>query len=228
MAMHRRRSSRAPRSAVGAGGEVGSAPVRRPHRRLLDLRLWLGVALILGAMAIGARVLSSGTATVTVWRASHDLAVGSVPQVEPAVVALDGRESAYLPAVTPPAGRMRQSVAAGALVPATAVGAVVPEATRLVTVPVEPMHAPIGLAAGDIVDVWATPDTTTTAAPPNPTPVLSGIRVEQVDRDVDGLRGEVPVVLAVDATQVAQLVAASRGTITLVLMPLRSQASGPA
>jgi hypothetical protein len=228
MVMSRRRGRRAVPAHAGAGAMAPAMPAAGQRRRLLDLRLWLGVALILVSMLVGAQVLSSGTQTVTVWRASRDLAVGAVPEVQPAVVALDGLESAYLPAVAPPAGRMRQEVAAGALVPATAVGAAVPATTRLVTVPVEPMHAPIGLAAGDIVDVWSTPEATSAAAPPNPTPVLSGIRVEQVDREADGLRGEVPVVLAVDAAQVAQVVAAARGTITLVLTPLPSQAAGPA
>lgn len=203
------------------------ASASRP-RRLLDLRLWLGVALILASMAVGARVLSSGTATVTVWRAAHDLSVGALPEVEPAVVSLDGGEHAYLTAAQAPTGRMRQAVAAGALLPASAVGADLPDTTRLVTVPVEPLHAPIGLAAGDVVDVWATAQASSSTARPSPVPVLSGVRVEEVDRDADGLRGELPVVLAVDAAQVAQLVAAARGTITLVLQPLAAQAAGPA
>ena len=70
--------------------------IRGKRRRLRDLRVWLGLALILGSMFLGAFVLSSGNQTNNVWRATRDLAVGSVPEVESVTLALGDAASTYL------------------------------------------------------------------------------------------------------------------------------------
>jgi len=196
-------------------------PARRARWR--DLRLWLGLMLIVASMFAGAKVISSGTSTVTLWRAAKDLAIGTVPEVEPVAVSLGGAATAYLAATSIPEGRMRYPIAAGALIPVNAVGAAIPVSTRLVTIPVEPMRMPVGLAAGDVVDVWAAPANPNESSPLAPSPVLRNIRIATVDYEGDGLRGELPVVLDVTDAQVPQLIAAARGAISLVLVPLEAQ-----
>ncbi len=193
----------------------------RTGARWTDLRLWLGLALILGSMFAGAFLLSAQEQSIAVWRASVDLAVGDVPQVEPVSVRLDDSASAYLTTSSRPQGRMRVPVQAGALLPAAAVGAADPSQDRLVTVAVDALHAPMDLTAGDVVDVWATSDDT--AHPLPPTLVLAEAHVQAVDRENVGIGGEIPVVLAVDRLQTASIIAASGGHISLVEVPLSAQ-----
>lgn len=189
--------------------------------RWTDLRLWLGLALMVGSMFAGAFVLSANEQSITVWRASADLAVGDVPQVEPVSVRLDDAASAYLRTSSAPQGRMRVPVQAGALLPAAAVGGEDSTNGRLVTVPVDALHAPVGLAAGDVVDVWATSDDREDRLPP--TLVLASAHVQAVDRENAGVGGEIPVVLEVERDQAAPIIAASRGRIWLVKVPLSAQ-----
>ena len=203
---------------------AGTALAAGPSARWTDLRLWLGLALIVGSMLAGAYVLSADDQSVTVWRASSDLAVGDLPQVEPVTVRLGDASSAYLSATTQPQGRMRVPVQAGALVPAAALGAAESTQSRLVTVAVDALQAPVGLAAGDVVDVWATPDDKASSAAPSM--ILAQAHVQAVDRDSIGVGGEVPVVLDVDRTQSAAVIAASRGRVTLVEVPLAAQDAG--
>ncbi len=192
---------------------------RRP--RWSDLRLWLGLLLILGSMFAGAYLLSADEESVSVWRASADLAVGDVPQVEPVLVRLGAASTAYLATTDTPIGRMRVPVAAGALLPAAAVGAAEPAHSRLVTLPVDALHAPVGLASGDVVDVWVAPDES--SHPATASLVLAEAHVHAVDRENAGVGGEIPVVLDVDRAQAGVLIAVSRGVVSLVKVPLSAQ-----
>ena len=196
---------------------------RKAAARWTDLRLWLGLCLIVGSMLAGAYLLSADEDSITVWRASADLAVGDLPQVEPVTVRLEDSASIYLSATTQPEGRMRVPVQAGALLPAAAVGAGDSAQSRLVTVAVDSLHTPVGLSPGDVVDVWATPQDSSNPAPPNL--ILAQAHVHDVDRDNVGVAGEVPVVLEVDREQSASIIGASRGRISLVEVPLAAQSS---
>ncbi len=189
--------------------------------RWTDIRLWFGLALIVTSMLAGAYVLSAGEDSMTVWRASTDLAIGDVPQLEPVSVRLDGSAVAYVRATSMPEGRMRVPVAEGALLPVAAVGAAESTTSRLITVAVDSLHSPVGLAPGDVVDVWAT--TNDTQNPMPPTLVLAQAHVQAVDRENVGVGGELPVVLDVDKDQTAPIIAASRGQISLVEVPLSAQ-----
>jgi hypothetical protein len=58
---------------------TSQAPAKRLRVvRWRDLRLWVGVAIMVLAMFAGAFLLSRGEQTTTVWRASSDLSIGSV------------------------------------------------------------------------------------------------------------------------------------------------------
>jgi len=193
------------------------------RKKWRDTRIWLGLGFIVAAMFIGAFVMSSGKATSTVWRATRDLPVGAVPEVEPVSVALGDAAATYLPTSELPQGRMKLPVVSGGLLPRNAVGAAVPSTSRLVTIPVDPLRVPVGLAAGDVVDVWASAPKTNDGAPPIPTQVLSNIRVADVDREASSMGGDLPVVLDIDQSQTAQLIGATRADISLVLVPMPSQ-----
>lgn len=216
---------RRPFSAPSAGESTIPSARRIARWQWRDLRLWFGLALIVVSMLAGARLLSSSQESVTVWRAVRDLAPGAVPEVEPVTVVLGDSASAYAVASTPLAGRMRMPVAAGALIPAGATASVETAQSRQVTVAVDPLHAPVDLAAGDIVDVWATPSSAGQSTGV-PVLVLPKALVLQSSPDALGVAGQLAVVIEVAADEVTQVVTAVRtGQVDLVEVPLSGTTS---
>src|SRR3954452_7567982 len=138
----------------------GPVPRRVRPPRWLDLRLVLGVLLVLGSVLVGARVVTAADATVPVWSAAGDLAAGTVLAEEDLVavsVRLDDVAGQYLATSTRPAGRvLGRAVQAGELVPRSSLE----EATGLVqlALPVQAGYVPPSLARGQIVDVYAVAD----------------------------------------------------------------------
>ncbi|MSX13022.1 MAG: hypothetical protein F2797_01610 [Actinobacteria bacterium] len=192
--------------------------------RWRDLRLWVGLAIMVLAMFAGAFILSRGEQTTTVWRASSDLSIGSVPVATPVTVALGEAQDQYLPANEPLTGRLRWPVAAGDLIPRGALGYSSLLNARLVTLPVDPLHAPVNLASGDIVDIWSTPAEAAGGITAKPVLVFSRVTVAEAAIDSVGIGGEIAVVVEVPADGAAQLVAAARsGLIDLVAVPITSQ-----
>lgn len=217
----------------GTDGPAARPAVRLGRARIADVRLWGGVALLGASVVAGTLLLGQAEPTVTAWRAVRDLSAGSEPSVaggdvEPVEVSATIGGDVYADA--PPDGsRLRWPVAAGELVPRSALAAPGAADTRLVTVPVDPVHAPVGLLAGDVVDAWSTPRPEAgTALDTAPDLVLPAARVADVSADALGLGGELAVVLEVPAELAARVVAAARsGVIDLVAVPVTSQEPNP-
>lgn len=176
-------------------------------------------------MFIGAKVMASGEETVTLWRASSQLAPGSeLTGVEAVVVALNGAQEPYFRGLIQPSGVVVRPIGAGEFIPSAAISALLPADSRVVTVPVDPLHVAIGLNAGDQVDVWSSSQDPGSVVPP--TLVLSGLTVREVASEVVGTGGEIGVVLLVPITQVPDLIHAIRTGVTdLVKVPVESQVS---
>lgn len=210
-------------SEHAASGGVGA---RQSVARVRDLRLWAGVVLLALSVLAGALVLGDDDQSVTVWRATSDLSAGSRPtgleatQISPSVAG-----DRYVRPGDLVDGVLRWPVAAGELLPRGALGDPAREPTRRVTVPVDPLHAPVGVQAGDVVDAWVMPRSDAgLPAQARPDLVLSGALVARVTEDALGMGGEVGVVLEVPAARVPDLVAATRrGVVDLVAVPLASQ-----
>jgi SAF domain len=138
----------------------GSVPRRVRPPRWLDLRLVLGVLLVLGSVLLGARVVSAADATVPVWSAASDLAAGTVlaeADLVPVDVRLDDAAGAYLATTTRPEGRtLARPVRSGELLPRSALE----EPAELVqlALPVQAGYVPPGLVRGQVVDVYAVSD----------------------------------------------------------------------
>jgi hypothetical protein len=210
------------------GKERSVKPRSRKSARWSDLRLWLGISLLIASMFVGARVMASGEETVTLWRASSELALGSpLTGVEAVVVALNGAQEPYFRGLIPPSGIVVRPIGTGEFIPSAALSALPPVDSRVVTVPVDPLHVAIGLNAGDQVDVWSSSkDAGSVGSILPPMLVLTGLTVRAVASDVVGTGGEIGVVLLVPVTQVPDLVQAIRtGVIDLVKVPLESQVS---
>ena len=208
--------------ADAAAGRAHVRPAtRQSPARFSDLRLWLGVGLLVLSATGGFLLLSRGEETVTLWRATRDLAAGSIPTgLEPVVVSSTLARAGYAGPQDTIAGRLRWPIAAGALVPIAAVDGRPPTDTRQVTVPVDPLHAPVALQGGDLVDVWTMPRPDSASAAAKPSLVLSSALVIGVGADAVGMSGELAVVLEVGSDEVAPVVAATRvGVVDLVAVP---------
>jgi len=197
---------------------------RLARARWRDLRLWLGVVLIIASMVIGSRLMSHSDDRVTVWRATHDLSVGAVPSdLEPVAVGLGEVGQGYARASQLPDAVLVRPVAAGELLPSAALGAPHAEQMRVITLPVEPLHAPVDLIAGDRVDIWATP---TESSTPGPSALVqASALVAQVAADSVGVGGEIGVSVEIPADRAEALISAVRGgVIDLVTVPIEAQA----
>ena len=222
----------APTSAppvAGPAASAGPAPRRVRPPRWLDLRLVLGVLLVLVSVVVGARLLDSGAAAASVWVASRDLAAGSTlagGDLERAQVRLYERGSSYLAAegAEPLGYVLERGVGAGELLPRQSL--VRPDErageVRDVSVPVAPGHLPEDLLAGQRVDVYVTPEAPPGgAAAPETQLVLRAVPVTLRPREgALSASGTSGVVLSVPDADVPALVAAAQsGGIDLVRAP---------
>ena len=88
---------------------------------------------------------------------------------------------------------------------------------------VDPLHAPAGLQAGDLVDVWATPSTPAGTSG-TPRQVLDDVPVSAASADETGMSGQLAVAVDVPPERVAEVIAAARGgVVDLVAVPVTSQ-----
>jgi hypothetical protein len=218
---------------------VPAGPVARRVRppRWLDLRLALGVLLVLGSVLVGARVVSAADATVPVWSATGDLAAGTVLSADDLVavpVRLDDVAPAYLAASTRPEGRvLGRAVRAGELLPRS----VLEDPADLVqlALPVQAGYAPPGLARGQAVDVYAVADPALGATGPTGGDVrlvVGGAPVQAVSGRGDGVltttASTVQVVVAVPADEAADVLEAigGRGLVVVVRESVDASGSG--
>lgn len=197
-----------------------SPPARRASRAWWrDTRVLAGIVLLAVSMLVGARLLAGGDDTVTAWQATRDLAPGAVVSSDDVVAvslpaALAG---AYADGAGLPTAPLDRPLLSGEILPAP-VDAPLAD-VRWVTVPVEPLHAPVDLAPGERVDVWAT-EGSDLGAVPVPEIVLEGALVSHVAVDGVGMGGEYGVVLEIAPSEAAALLTAVRtGGIDLVRVP---------
>jgi hypothetical protein len=215
-------------AAPGAAAPVpGSAPRRVRPPRWLDLRLVLGVLLVLGSVLLGARVVATADATVPVWSAAGDLAAGTVLTAGDLVavdVRLDDVAGAYLATSTRPEGRtLARAVRDGELLPRTALE----EPAELVqlALPVQAGYVPPGLDRGQVVDVYAVADPATGATAAGDggvTLVVAAAPVQAISGRTEGVLSTatttVQVVVSVPADQAPVVLGAIGGRPLVVVV----------
>jgi hypothetical protein len=205
----------------------GPPPRRVRPPRWLDLRLVLGVLLVLGSVLLGARVVTAADATVPVWSAAGDLSAGTVLSADDLVavqVRLDDVAGRYLATSTHPDGRvLGRAVRAGELLPRSALE----EGTGLVqlALPVQAGYVPPSLVRGQLVDVYAVADPAVGATDQTGGRVdlvVSAAPVQAVTGRGDGVLSTatttVQVVVAVAAEGAADVLSAigGRGLVVVV------------
>lgn len=220
-----------------ADGPPAPVPRRVRPPRWLDLRLVLGVLLVLGSVLLGARVVGAADATVPVWAAQDDLAAGTVLTAEDLTVVdvrLDAAASGYLSATVQPRGRtLGRAVGEGELLPRAALE----EPTGLVQValPVQAGWVPPGLRRGQTVDVYAVADPAAGAAGTadgSVNVVVGNAPVQAVSGAADGVLSTatttVQVVVSVPADDAPDVFAAVGGRpLVVVVHEGAARESGP-
>jgi len=164
------------------GEPVSPQPRRVARPRWLDLRLVVGVALVLGSIVLGAKVVAGADHTFAEVAASRDLAPGTVltaADLHLTQVQLgDGTRGHYLDDPKAAVGkRLDRPVSRGELVPAASVRRV--RAMTTLTVPLESGAAP-DLRAGQRVEVWLSTPTCRSLV------LLADVAVQSVHRDDTG------------------------------------------
>jgi hypothetical protein len=137
-----------------------SAPSPTPRRvqgpSWLDLRLVLGVVLVLVSVLLGAKIVSGANHSYRMLAVTRDLAPGTVlsrDDVEAVRVQLPDRgRGIYLASGSDVLGKqLNRALTSGELIPVAALG--VPAALTTVTVPLAADAAP-ALATGQRVEIW--------------------------------------------------------------------------
>src|SRR3954468_1212487 len=218
-------------TAAPPAGRTEAAPSPVPRRvrppRWLDLRLVLGVLLVLGSVLLGARVVGAADATVPVWAVTGDLAAGphlDAGDLRAVDVRLGDAADAYLSTSTRPEGRtLARAVRAGELLPRAALDEV-PELVQL-ALPVQSGYVPPGLERGQVVDVYAVADPAagaTGAAYGSVTPVVRKAPVQAISGRSEGVLSTpttaIQVVVAVAAGDAAGVLAAIAGRPLVVVV----------
>lgn len=206
--------------------------VRRPGWR--DPRLWIGVVLVAGSVAAGARLLAAADDTVQVWAAASDLGAG-VRLTEDDLVATRVRfadertEAGYFTVddELPADLELVHGVDAGELVPRAAVGRTGESGLVEVPIAVEPEQVPPSVTAGAVVDVYvvAAPAPEEDGADPAPSdgPALAGVTVVDAPplSESFGTSGRRQLVLAVPEAAAAPFFALLGSHDTAVLTVVR-------
>lgn len=223
-------------SAELDGGAARAARrLQRPGWR--DLRLVVGVLLVLLSVAGGTRLVSSLDDTTPVYAATTDLLPGQVVSEDDLTVVqvrMGEPLARYLDGAQPVAAGtyLVRGVASGELVPASAVGTARQALDKTVTVPVDP-SALSGLSTGALVDLWVSPrdpDALGTSYL-DPRLLLAGAVVDQVPQQAGGLGaglGRASVSVVVPADRVGDVIGAvdQDARLTLVPAPRSAQEQG--
>lgn len=213
------------RPAVGAPVPPASPPATRPDRQWWrDTRVVVGSVFIIGCMLIGARLVSAGSDEVMVWQVNRDLAAGAqVASGDLQAVALNPQlASHYWTIDSAPRLPLGVDVRAGELLSPASFVSQSPTQVRWITVPVEPLHAPVDLAPGQRVDLWSTPDTDL-GDEIRPVLVLADLLVTAVDVESRGFATDYGVIVEVSTADAQAVLTAIRaGSVDLVGVPFAS------
>ena len=167
-----------------------AARLRRPTWR--DPRLVVGVVIVAASVALGSWAVSSAGRTVPVYAADGTLTPGEsvdVSRLRTVDVRIDAGTELYLRAdqELPDEVVALRVVDDGELVARSALGDAADVDVRSVSVPIDQAMSS-RVRAGSAVDLWATPEAPAGAVEAaEPSPLVEGVVVEQVDDGGSGL-----------------------------------------
>lgn len=130
-----------------------------------DPRLWLGVLLVVGSVAAGARLFAAMDQSVSVWAVQEEMAAGDTVTADDLqahrirfVDEVDLDRYLLVQDDLPADLTLQRDIGSGELLPRAALGSA--EGSGLVQLPLvlAAQKVPPGVGAGDRVDVWVTGD----------------------------------------------------------------------
>ena len=216
---------------IVTGDRLSQLPTPRAARlarpRWLDLRLVIGILIVLVSVVLGARLVATVDDTYEVWSVGSDLGARTTLTADdlvPVAVSLGDGARRYLSASTSPIGRvLARPLARGELIPLAAL--IAPEAADLrnVVIEVDRVSAS-GLRRGRVVDVYAVPAANPGAESPAPPRLVVGaVTVAAVSGEAGTLAASgrtAGITLLLDSATVPALLAAEEeGRIVLVEVP---------
>ncbi len=195
----------------------------------LDVRLVIGVLMVLVAVLVGARVVASSDKSIKVWALAHDVATGTRladDDLRPERIRLFGDSARYLSVQTSPLGRtVNRDLRAGDLLPGAAL--VSAPATAVLPLSVDRDDTPPGLAHGDRIDVYVIPSASDRSG--RTQLVLANAVVQSVSGGGDGLASDnskVQITVTVDPRQEDGIVKRIAAGTLYVVQRIGSQAPG--
>jgi len=225
-----------PMSAPDAAPYPSSPPARKSRRNVPDLRLVLGLLLVVGSVVGVLGIVAVADRRVTVYAATSTLTPGERidrGDLVERTVALDGADGLYLGRGDIPNGGLvvTKSVAKGELLPASAVGSTM--GVRSTSIVLQLATRVSGaVVPGALVDLWSAPKvggvnaalsaTGETEAPLAPTVLVAGATVTRVldasaNFAVDAKGSQVEVL--VPRSKVARVLQAIAQGDALALLP---------
>jgi hypothetical protein len=202
-----------------------AARLARP--RWLDLRLVIGVLIVLVSVVLGARLVATVDDTYEVWSVGSDLGARTTLTADdlvPVAVSLGEGARRYLSSSTSPVGRvLARPLARGELIPLAAL--LEPDAADLRRVVIEVDRVSTsGLRRGKVVDVYAVPSADPGAdSPAPPRLVVGAVTVAAVSGEAGAIAASgrtSGVTLLLDSATVPTVLAAGeQGRIVLVEVP---------
>ncbi|WP_097186740.1 SAF domain-containing protein [Ornithinimicrobium cerasi] len=220
-------------SRAGTARGAGAPEAARPARRLeppswKDLRLVVGVLLVLLSVAGGIRLVASLDDTTPVYVAARDLLPGQPVRegdLVPVQVRLGDAAARYVDGTAPitTGTHLLRPVATGELVPSAALGTARQALDKTVSVPVDTVAAR-SLVQGAVVDVWVSrrdPDAVGEAYV-DPELLLGGAVLDRVPAESSGLGaglGRTAVQVVVPADRVGDVIAAVDQGARVTLVP---------
>jgi hypothetical protein len=213
------------------GDRVSELPTPRAARlarpRWLDLRLIVGVLMVLISVVLGARLVATVDDTYEVWSVRDDLGTRTTLSAADLVsvpVNLGDGARGYLSASSSPVGRvLTRPLSRGELIPAAALKDAGTADLRRVVIEVDRVSTS-GLRRGRVVDVYAVPTMEPgTKAPAPPRLVVGAVTVAAVSGEAGGLSASgrtAGITLVLDSATVPALLAAQeQGRVVLVEVP---------
>lgn len=224
-------STMSPRAEAARAASHPDAP--RVARRLeapswKDLRLVVGVLLVLLSVAGGTRLVTSLDDTTPVYVAARDLLPGQPVRdgdLVPVQVRLGDAAARYVDGTAdiPVSTHLLRQVAAGELVPASALGTAREALDKTVSVPVDAVAAR-SLVQGAVVDVWVSRRDADAVGEAylDPQLLLAGAVLDRVPAESSGLGaglGRTAVQVVVPADRVGDVIAAVDQDARVTLVP---------
>lgn len=188
-------------------------PIKTTIRESLLLftpRYLLGLILIITSFISAFLISSASDRTITVWASSTDLAPGKIIEekdITPVKVRLLSNAEQYLDASVEIVGTsVVRKIGAAELIPSFALSPQVDTSLQRVPIQVERLMSPVGLGAGDLVDIYGIPNQMASQSGVVSELILESVGIEEIDDSARELGGALGITLLVPDSLVSDLI----------------------